>query len=446
MKTIQRIAVSLMAVGVLLIGAVFLLAGVDAGLDLLAGLAAALGLSGGSIGLAIVVGPVTELTTPEDHKVRDVSDFLTVDQPDKVPLIKLLRAVEKAPRLTAAKAEWEEDAEIPIRDTANGGESAGGAGASVNLTVHNIGYWRLDDTIMLPHNSTAPGAILHVVGFNSTSDIQVVRVDGGSASAWGTVPAIANDELLVRIGNTKKEFFQASAYRTTMPLQYFNYVEQFDAVIGASRLRMHTKNYTKDDWLRSKDRQKFDYERGINNKLWFGRRELKIIDNERKGFTGGVLGFNLPKGLGYFADDFTESDLISWTRQIFAGNSGARKRYLFADSVLMEDLMGIHLNKVRRTQVESKTLRMEIENFVTGFGEVRCIYEPAFDEAGKERFGVCLDLEQIRLRHLIPPTVTPLNLKKTQGADGVAHQIDEALTLEVRYLKTHATIQGAATS
>lgn len=431
------------ALAVVALVVAFVVGGPGAALAAVKGVASVLSVAAlPLLGLGAVVETISEDSTPSDHKVRDVSPKLTLKRPSRAPLMQTLRRLRKGPRAKAEKVEWEEDVEIPRLQLTSGTATAGGAGAVKVWTVlPNPEYLRVDDILYLPNNATAPGCLVLVTAVDT--DVDVVRWDNGSTSAYGTVPALASGEKVVRLGNVKEEGFTHSKSRTTMPTTMYNYIEAGDGVVEITGRRANSENYTKDDLIRSIDQQLYDYESNWEYKLFFGKREKKGIAGKNRTSMGGILSYNLPKALTYDHTSFDEKDILSWMRQVFSGNSGSEIRYMHADPYLTEDLATIPLDKLQRTQHDSKTLKMGVTELEwEGMGKLRVIPEEVFAQAGKVRFGTILDYENLSLRHFRALTKKKRDLMEAEGRDAMAYVLYEELTLEVRYLETHATIQG----
>lgn len=378
---------------------------------------------------ATVVGDVTEDDTPDDHQVRDVSDVLTERMPSRFPIDTIMRTMDMEEPAEAEKVEWEEDDRIPRKSESNSDVTAD---TTVDVDVEDVEYFRIDDQVLLPDHDNDVVIVDDISG-----DTLTLRGLGGD-----NVPGINNGDELIRFGNAKKEFFEASDSRTTMPEQKYNYVHAFDAVIQISGRRRATRNYTRQDWERSRDRQLFDYRNNIENTLIVGKRSKQQVNGENLTTMAGILHYVDTNEITYTIGDVSESDLITWARTVFAGNSGADTRWLFADAKLTEELANVHLDKVRRTQVESQTLQMELERIETAFGNMNVVYHAGFDEIGLEDFGLILDMTQIRRRVLRPMQTVELNLEE-QGKDGFGIQIKEESTVEVRYEVTHAILNGS---
>lgn len=390
-----------------------------------------------ALGAVTTVDDITETTTPSDHKVRDVSQKLAERMPHRFPIDTIMRKLELEEPAKAEKIEWEEDDIIPRSASANGAVTGGSNTDDIVVQNGEAAIFREDDLIFLPDNSAAPRTVLRVTGVNdSTHTVSVAGLEGAN------VPALDDNEAVIRMSNAKAEKFTKSGSRTTMPEQFWNWVQRFDAVIEISMTRKATKNYTKPDWQRSRDRQLYDFRNNIENTLIAGTRSTQTKGGEKLHTMGGLLHFITTKSISYTASTFDEADLIDIARQVFAGNAGSNTRYWFCDPYMVQDIALVSVDKVRRSQVESKTLKIMVSRIETEFGNLVVVPHYGLSELGFSRFGLILDMAQVRRRPLRKMKAQRLKLEEN-GVDADGIQLKEECSLEVRYELTHAVVNGS---
>ena len=399
-----------------------------------------------AVGVVTVVADVTETSTPDAHKVRDVSAELTWLRPDIFPLDTILRRMEVrrgSSRAKQVKVEWEEDEILPREDAVDGGTTAGSAGAPKVVPVDNGAYWRKDDLIYLPDNAAAKGSMLYVADVNGNA-ITVYLVTPGGTS-FGTVPALADNERIFRMTNAKQEYSHASGPRTTMPVGLHNLTQIFDTVISISGTRMATENYTIDDYSRSERQVLYDYRSGLEYSTILGKR-AKIADpntGAQRTFQGGITYFLSSNDLTYSAGSLTEANLIDFLKQIFSGNSGSRTRLWFTTPNLTAEIDKILINtSTLQSTRNEKVLGVSANRIHSSFGDVLLINHQGLEEMGKSNYGLVIDPANIRRR--------PLRRMKTKriedsDLDGMAEQWLEECTIEVRYEQTHGVTRDSAT-
>ena len=380
--------------------------------------------------------------TPDDVQFKDVSNILTWRKPQNSPLYVALRNLRKGPPARQARIHWHEQDTLPRNTTKNGGSTAGNADATKQIAV-NDDIYQVDDLIQLPENSNDPNAVL-IVTATSSGNITVAKVDGDEDDAWGTVPAMSDGELLTRLGNAKEEFYDASPYRSSYPVEKYNFVERMDEVVGISRTRQATGDYAGDSWQQQRDNQLYDFQTSRESILFFGKRDVVTKSGDKTHFCGGIEDFGLNKVFSYSASSFDVSKLLDIVRQTFVGTNASEVRYLHCDSLMMQDIMELDQDKLRRSNYRSNLLRREIPEIQFGFGTVRLVHEQLFDEQNRSRLGYILDYEYLRIRELNPMKIVEVDLEQTQLKDGQAVQVKEEASLEFRYNDAHAKINGSS--
>jgi len=393
--------------------------------------------------MATVISSLQQNTSGSDHLKRDVSLVLSKLDPDIYPLDTLLRRMKKGEPAQAVKVEFASVGVLPRTDTVKAEVQQGNAGAAVDVTVNNVGMWRVDDLILLVGIANSP--VLWVKSVTPGTNTLNVHVLG--ATAFGTVPLLEKDLVIGWIGNAKEELGNASIGRMVQPDYDYNFCEISDAVVEISATRKATANYTKEhDWKRQRREQLVEFRKSLEYKSWFGKRSV-IVDpttGKPRWTMNGVTRYITKKGT-YDKDivngpKITESQVIDWLLQAYAGNSGSTTRFLFADTYLAGELMKVDLVNLRSRKLEV-VLGVKMDRMEFNFGTVYLKHHRGFNEMGHNHFGVLLDLEQISKRDLLPMEKNVLDYK-AQGKHGEAEQYIEQSTLEIRYPDTHMLIVG----
>jgi len=387
-----------------------------------------------SVGLTLKRGATLDSATPDDIVFEDVSDILTWRRPQDSPLYVLMRNVMESEPAQATTVNWQEESTIPRNTTKNGSSASG---QSVTIDV-NDDIYQQDDILLLPENSNEPYARLHVTSVSSGS-VTVERVDDDS-DTWGTVPAMDDGEKIIRIGNSKDEFYERSDSRSTYPQEYENHVQRMDEVVSISRTKQATADEAGDSWQRQRDNQVWDFQTSREATLFFGPKEKKSETEGEFGYIGGIKTFGPGNSLSYSASSFSTSKLLDMVRRTFVGDTGSDVRYLHADSLFLQDIMELD-HDLKQRDYESQQLRRILPEIDMHFGNLRLIHEQLFDEMGLSRYGFILDYSNIRKRPLNEMKVKRLELEEQ---DGLGVQLKGEWTVEWRYLDTHAEISGTA--
>jgi len=400
---------------------------------------------GGAVMAMAVAGELKETTTPEHHKVRDVNEALTyMDESYKTPLDQMLRrAKSRQKRAKNVMVEFVRVDRTPPRVDTAGGAATVNATATTNIAVDNVQMWRANDLVYL-----ADGKILNVesvnIGAGTIGVRYLPRKDAGNKEVFTTGTAsVASGGVLTRITTSKTEFDSPSDSRIVVPQYDFNFVHSFDALVAASTHRQLTANYTEGDWGRAQSTSEIDMRRSAEYAMFFSERSVTTGDNGQDRWTMAGLTRFINQTLDYTIDELDEKTLMSWTRQIFTGNSGSRERILFADAHLAEQLDYVMLTKLNHD--EKRTIAgVETRVVDTRFGKLFVVHHPGFDELKKEQYGVVVDLANVFKTIFEPVNRELIDLKKIGQRDGKAHWWNEKFTLEVHNPDTHFLIQGDA--
>lgn len=406
----------------------------------------------GPLALGAVIDNLSEQTTPDEMKVRDVSDALTyMDESAEVPLDQFMRRLpSRSKPVENIMIEWAHVDKTPPRKDAvgSGGFSGSGAGDLGVIEVTNSAMWRPNDVVAVPDESDVPLLIVRSVdntaGTISVLGIPTVTTKTTAAQDYVAVPALAADVVLLRIANSKTEFDAPSKSRMTMPQMMFNYVHTFDAVVKSSDHRIRTKNYTVQDWTRVRADNLVDFRRSIEYNMFFGKPSVTLDteNNELRWTMGGILHYCSDNLLTYTPEELTESQILDWHREIFTGNTGSKNRVLFADALLATDIDKIMLNRMEHLP-ERTIAGVKTSEFRTRTGTTYIVHHPGFDDLGRENFGVFVDLKHVHKGEMQRTERIPLELKKTGQADGEAEQYIEKCTLQVGNTEPHYIVQAA---
>jgi len=400
------------------------------------------------LGMALgvtVVRQITEATTPEQHKVRDVSNVLTRIRPSLAPIDTILRLIGTE-SCSATKIEWAESEVLPHEDRVTAAVSAGSAGNPVNVPVATPALWRKDDIAMVVDGSGNTHLLL--VTNVSGSNLTVYKL---TDTGFGAVPALAANQKIYRMTTAKPEFSMVGSGRATMPAYKFNYTQIYEGVVEISGTREATRNYTQmHDLTRAEEEQLWDYRLQIEYSTIFGVPS-QITDpatGQPRRTAAGIRYFISTNVIPYnnSTDPLNEGKLMDIAYAVFADQIGSKTKYLVASAGLMHKIDKILLNSSGYSQLtatrEVNSLGLHITSVRTGFGNLRIIYHEGLSRMGKREWGLIIDPAYIRRRTLRPMSrkdVTP------PGLDGRVLQWLEESTVEVRYEKAHGIVYNTNT-
>ncbi len=319
------------------------------------------------------------------------------------------------------------------------------------ITVTSGKIWQVDDDIIFHDTDGEDGLplVAHIVG-KSSDTLEVIFLNGGDEAGQqeGSVPpATIDDETGIgRLGNAKAELDAQTDPYGHLPTDRWNYVQQHMAQVEESLWqKVHNKEV---DWD-IRDMQTlslFDLRCKMEATSWFGVRR-KVFDprgDDYKYHSGGVIRFidrmiNMPNVV------ITDPIWAAWTKEIFVGNAGSDRRYMFNGSDLNVRLSDVpHISK----QIDGKSTEvvfgLTFNKIETNFGILLMRHHPLFNYHGFKDAGVVLDLNNIRKRVFDPMRVRKVDLMVTGIKRANAYVLEENFGLETRYADTHAIMTPEA--
>jgi hypothetical protein len=396
-----------------------------------------------------------ETTTNDEHLVRDVSDAVTyMDEAAQVPLDQMLRRARRRKPAENIIIEWENvDRTPPRRDTIASASTGHGAQSTETLDVNNGAMWRPSDLAWFPDKPNEPLLLVLAVNYTSnTIDVKALpTISDMSASTktrtgqnFETVPDVAQDDIIIRLTNSKTESDTPSPSRMTQPELFWNYIHTFDAVVKSSDHRQRTRNYTRmDDWQRGRADSLIDLRRSMEYNYFFGKPSITYDPgtNELRITMAGLLHY-VNQSINYtISSGISESDIIDWHTEIYTGNTGRKNRLLFADKYLAGEIDKVMLAKMQH--LPQRTIAgVQATELATRHGRTMVVHHPGFDELGKTHFGVVVDLAYLAKSELQSLDKREQDLKGSTGEDADQEQYIEKSGLEVSNAEVHYTIEG----
>ncbi len=316
-----------------------------------------------------------------------------------------------------------------------------------DLTVVSGKVWQIDDGMIFHGVDGDDGLplVAHIVG--KTSDtLEVIFLNGSDETGQpeGSVPpaSIADETAIGRLGNAKAELDAQTDPYGHLPTDAWNYSQQHMAQVEESFWqKMHEKEV---DWD-IRDMQNlslFDLRCKMEATSWFGVRR-KVYDPKRdvyKFHSGGVVRF-IDRKIEIPARDVTDNDWAEWTKQIFVGNAGSDRRYLFCGSDLNVKLSKVpHISKQIDGNSTEVVYGITFNKIETNFGVLLMRHHQLFNYHGFKDAAVVLDLNNIRKRVFDPMKTRKLDLMSSGIKKANAYVLEEHFGLETRYRDTHAIL------
>jgi hypothetical protein len=378
-----------------------------------------------------------------DRQVRDVSDVISLLDPNNAPLTTLLRKLRKK-KSTDVKFEWFED-EFPTQNTTCTEDDASSGDTAIGVTDGTL--FREGDVWLNADNRE----LIYIDNASTANQISCVRGVGGTAPAdWGT-----NDELFY-VGNGAETGEVARKPLTTITVTQYNYCQIFKEAFEITNTMNATNLYGGPDrqYLRRKhgDLHQRDIERAF---WWGGRDRLVTTDSSRitraAYLTGGVFRKISTNDHVNVSSALTEDEFDGYLRGDF--RYGNAVKFMFCSPLAMSVISSWGRDKIRLVP-RDKTYGIHISRFISPHGELNLINNKLFydftlasQETAIEDYGTCsviLDLESMMYRYL-RDTRLEMNIQENDR-DSTEDQFLTECGLHMEQEKHHASIFGWALS
>lgn len=447
MKKIKLLSFSILAIiAIMAISAVGMLA-----VSLIVGGGALLANSPAGVVPDTTVTTETAKDTSENLLRPDISKAITKIMPAAAPLDTLIREAGAHEKTGSMEFRFYSSELRAFQDELDAAFVFNAEADSYEITVKNASMWQKDDGIVFHGvDGVADGLplVALIIGVNrSTKVLTVVFLNGDDPAdpsfPDGSVPAnIADDTKLGRLGNAKSELDAQTDPYGHLPLDAYNYSQQFMAQVQESFWQKWTNKEVDWDIRDMQTLALFDMRCQMEASAWFGVRSMTTdpLTGKLKYTTGGVIRFinnkiNIPSGA------ISDATWNNWSKRIFVGNAGSDRRYLFVGSDFNERLSEVpHIAK----QIDGKSTEVvygiTFNKIQTNFGELLLKHAEGFNTRGFGGAGVVLDLNNIRKRVFDPMKVRKLDLMASGISKANAYVIEENFGLETRYAGTHALL------
>jgi hypothetical protein len=420
------------------------------GFDLLAHV----GLGGGALVMAettvVADAPVETTDTAALNRIK-VYNTIIEENISMAPLDKLVR--ESGRTMTAEG--WEvKDFAITARsfsDTVAEAYATVGATYAAEIVVSNIDMWNPDDTCMIDcgTGSTHTATKFLIESIDTTSNEIKIRSLGASPAA---VPSIDAERAVYRLAPAMTEdAAQVSPY-ALIPGSDTNYCQRFGIQFEESLISRLQLKEVEFGLTNIEKNRVWDYKASLDASFLFGTK-AKTTNSDRKivytmgGFVDKIENIIEYGKSGEVAGSrsFTDDNMRAIMRETFAGNNGSKTRFMFMGSQFVDYA---HQAQSVVKQLEAGNTKivagLEFDQYRSTFGTVMQEYHPILDQMGWSEKAVIIDLNNIIRADLIKFNLTELELKKSGIRNVKAYFGEEAFSILVTNLNTHAVIQPKA--
>jgi hypothetical protein len=363
---------------------------------------------------------------------EDISDLVAINSPHETPLLDALGDPARAARSTVH--EWLEDALVPNTDAINDAAYTN-ALTDTQFVVDNASRFRIGDQIKVDQSSE----IMLVTAVNTgTNTLTVVRGYGGSTAA-----ALADNQVLLIIGNAALEGDDAAAARFTARSRKTNYTQIFTASIEVSGSELAVRQVgVRDELDYQKVQRTRELLRDLENSVINGRAPAATPEGSatvRRSMRGlrSIITTNIfAPGVGGFPSEtaLTEEQLNLALRRIWQQSNG------HVDLIVVGGQEKRAINQYiaanRRYTPLTDTYRDHVATYESDFGVCRIVLS-RWVPPGQV---LLLDSSRIEVMPLTGRSFHYKSLATTGDRD--SGQVIGEYTLECRNENAHGVIQG----
>lgn len=317
-------------------------------------------------------------------RVIDISKKISVLEPDSAPLVQLTKKLEKKVAVNPS-FHWLEEGSLNRVDAVN--YSTGYTAGDTSIVVDTGAKFRIGDVV----KAVASGEQLIVTGV-STNTLTVGR-------AWGTTSAaeIANDAVLLIIGNANEEGATKRVMKTEAEVEKTNYLQIFRTPFGVTETDENSEMYGGKDLAHVRMAQLIEHQKDIERAFWFGEPKEDVTGTHPKRATGGVDYF-ISTNASDMGGTMTESEFEAWLRTGF--RYGSKTKFVFASPIWISAISFWARGKLQMLP-KDKTYGIAVTQFISPHGTVNLVNCQLFGETtAYAGVAYLVDLDGVKYRYL----------------------------------------------
>ena len=414
---------------------------------------------GGAAGVVVTRdGLTTDITRVEspDLILDTVDQRITKMRPASTPLDQIMRHATSKTSDTMEFGYYSTDIR-PVKAVLANAYTAVTTTDSAELTVDNGDLFDVSDTIYVPsvkgYNAAGvlsnSSLVLYVRAVGASNVITVQAVNGGAGTGGASgklyVPSIGAGAVFYRMGRAAAEGDVQTSPYSALPTKEKNYCQIFKCQVAQTSIQALSSKEVPWNPSDIEEQAVYEWRLGMEASFLFGEKQY-FYDSLKKRYvytTGGIVN-NISKVIEY-PDKIETVDLIDITKTVFTGNSGSKRRLLFAGSGLVSKLSSV--GTIEKQLEAGNTVvvwGIEWKEIKTNFGTLLLLQHDLLDLYGWENKGLIIDpacLDKYTFKGVERFT---LDLKKAGTYDGDVAVITEIAGLALRYKSVHAILEPGA--
>jgi len=324
----------------------------------------------------------------EDTNIRDVSDRISLLQPDDAPLLAFMNGLKKKLKATNPKYEWLEDELIPNTVTIAGGEASGST--SFALTSGQGVRVKVNDLLI---SNTGESLLVTAI---STDTLTVTRSMGAvAATAYLTL-----DEFVLA-GTAMLEGATNPTSNWTKKVTKTNYIQIFRDIVELTVTQVNTDSYGGNDRLYQRKKKAVEHKRQIEQALLLGDGfEDTSASQTRRGTTGLLnwISTNVTDAGGVL----TETEFETFMRSVFRYHptvTAPEKWFLCAPMLI--SAINFWAKNALQIETSEKTFGVRIAKYRSGHGDLNITRHWLLEDFAEfKQYGFVVDPENVMYRFL----------------------------------------------
>ena len=384
--------------------------------------------------MANIAGVRTTSNIQQARRVVDMAKNIALLDPNDSPFVTFLKLAKQDVRVAKApKIEWLEDDLIGAATQVNAGGGVSITTSSTSIPVDDGSIFSVGDLISIPAKS-----LVYRITAISTNTLTAIQF--GTTRASGT---IADNSVVLKMGNAMEENSSAPAAKTTQEVACYNYTQIFRTPVSFSGTELATELYGGKDRAYQRRKKALEHKRDIARAMYFGVRKEDTTGTTPRRTMGGLLSF-LTESTAFDSSTqpLTYANFNKYVAQpVFS--HGSKDKLLIAGPNLMNAINAWSEAKLVTEVDPAATYGIRVKNLITGYGDLKVIYDPLLADGYHAGYGMVIDTDNIRYAYL-QGRDTKLNTNiQANDVDGVIDEYITECSLEVKLPKTHLLITGA---
>ena len=365
---------------------------------------------------------------------KDVDQEIAKIRPQSTVIDTMTRQIAKRRGVKAMEVKVYEMGTRMLATTLNTAVTGGTTG-TVKLDLAEPRAFTYADQLLVQgvKGSDDKDLILLVTGNDDATGNPIVVAVNGSGADKTTVPAIAKDKKIIRMGKACAESDAQVPAFALVPTARTNYCQNYMFQIKQSIIDRMSDKEVPFSFTDLEREAIYDMKRGqelsrlfsVKNVVWHPSKNEQMFSTEGLWWQAKKEATLPVDGNGAVS----ATAMVDFMKELNTGaGAGSKKKILVAGSALIAALTKMELDKLQVLKQDIEKLwNVEFTGFSAFSGKLLAVHSELFDEVGMENQGLVIDPEEVTLASFMPFTRTNLELKKSGQSNSEAvvfQQID----------------------